>query len=80
MSNIDAASYSTIGVFDTGYRTDSLFNALTSGKPGPEVQWTVDMVSPAEEGVDLNGIVGARPNPPARNSLRKDLFFRDFVT
>lgn len=64
ISGVDVASYSTIGDLRTSETwTDTLFKALTLGKPMPESHWTVDRVTPEEEGVNLEGIVGTRVSP-----------------
>ncbi|XP_071478076.1 twisted gastrulation protein homolog 1-B-like [Diadema antillarum] len=63
LSSTDFASFSTIGDVEA---TPSLFNALTQfglGKPLPEAHWTVDRVTPEEEGVNIDVLLSNRGVP-----------------
>ncbi|XP_054748468.1 twisted gastrulation protein homolog 1-A-like [Lytechinus pictus] len=75
MSATDMASYSTIHDLRVDSdMADILFNALTEhDKPHPDAHWTVERVTPQEEGVILPGLAGpdnseSRDNAPVESS------------
>lgn len=71
LSSTDIASYSTIN--DLRMESDwtnTLFNALTQvDKPHPDSHWTVERVTPQEEGVNLPGLVAATPSEGSTNDV-----------